>query len=252
MAKKPRLCEIIAVVSGKKTEVEKAVTDAYHRLQKPELFGGFSKTYRPLAEDGKRLPPESKQVQLRLDDVVAESCARWRELFDLTLTLDRANCGASADVEVDGTVLLTGVPVTTLLFLEKQAENLHAYVSKLPTPDAAERWHYDESQHMLVTDPEETGRTEKVQKPIVLYDATKEHPAQTQLITEDVLAGYWSKRMFTTAIPAKTKAEILARVGKLRDAVKAARERANAVEVEKQSMGDALLGYVFGTLHRGR
>lgn len=243
---RPKLCEIIAVTSGKKGEVEKAVTDSYHRLQKGELFDGLSRTYRPRTEDGEQLPAEGKQPQLHVRDLIAEACDRWVELFDLTLTLDHGNCQARADVEVDGKAVARDVPVTTLLFLEKQLANVHAFVSKIPTPDPAEVWTYDAGQDLLVTRERQTARTKKVQRPLVMYDATKEHPAQTQLITEDVVAGDWSQTLFTTRMPAREKNAILERLAKLRDAVKVARERANGIEVDKKQVGEALLGYVFG------
>lgn len=53
----PKLCEVIAVASGKKGDVEKAVTEIYHKFQKPDLFDGLQRTYRPRTDDGESLPP---------------------------------------------------------------------------------------------------------------------------------------------------------------------------------------------------
>lgn len=248
----PKLCEIIAVTAGKKGEAEKAVTEAYHKFQKGELFDGISRTYRPRAEDGEALPAESKQPQLRASDLIAESCKAWAELWDLTMTLDSGNCEAKGELLVSEDQkpysLLSSIPVTTFLFLAKQLENVQTFISKLPTPDPAEVWEYDANADMLKTAPRQTARTKKVQKPLVLYPATVEHPAQTQLITEDVIAGDWSQILFTTRITAKEKNAMMERVQRLRDAVQAARERANAQEVKKHHIGRILLNYVFGPL----
>lgn len=46
---------------------------------------------------------------------------------------------------------------------------------------------------------------QKTQRPIVLYDATDNHPAQAQLITEDVLAGLQEKVDISGAIPSTEK-----------------------------------------------
>jgi hypothetical protein len=242
----PKLHEIIAVVSGKKGEAEKAVTEAYHLLQKPEFFDGLERTYRPLEDGGEKLPPESKRPQHAVRDLVAKARARWADLFDLTATLDAGNQVAKADVEVDGKVVAKDVPVPTLLFLEKQLQDVKTFVSKLPTPDPAEEWKPDPNQGTLAAAPVETHRTKKVQKAIVLYHATPEHPAQTQLVSEDVLAGYWKTTKYTTRVPAEEKAAMLARAQALLDAVKTARERANSIAVEKKKVGDGLLAYVFG------
>lgn len=120
MAKLPRLCEIIAVVSGKKGEVDKAVTEHYHKFQKRELFDGITRDYRPRTEDGEQLPSERKYAQLRAKDMIVEAIQKWTELFNLTTTLDNGNCVAKGNIEIDGKVLVPGLPVSTLLFLEKQ------------------------------------------------------------------------------------------------------------------------------------
>jgi len=166
------------------------------------------------------------------------------------LAVDAGNQVAKADIEVDGQVVAKDLPVPTLLFLEKQLSDVRAFLDKLPVPDPAERWASDSATGMLSTEPTKTGRTKKVQKPIVLYPATEQHPAQTQLVTEDVLAGYWTTIRYTHRMPADKKAAALDRVGKLLDAVKVARERANSVDVPKREIGTSVLGYVFDGLTR--
>lgn len=242
---KPRLCEIIAVVSGKKGEVQKTVTDLYHKLQKPELFDGLQRTYKPRADGGEKLPAESKNPQLRTADLIASASRSWSDLFDLTLTLDAGNCVAAADVSAEDKVF-AAVPVTTLLFLEKQLTDIKAFVTKLPTLDPAETWEQDPAQDMYRTPPHATTRTKKVQKAIVMYDATPQHPAQTQLVTEDVIAGDWTQVNYSTRLSMREKNEMLVRVDALVVAVKTARERANAAEVDKRQIGKDMLAYVFG------
>lgn len=249
---KPKLCEIIAVVSTKKGAVEKAVTETYHLLQKGDLFDGLSKTYRSRREDGDALPAESKNPQLKVSDIVNKAAASWTELFDLMLTLDTGNCIAKGDINIEDaegkvTCIAQSLPVSTLLFLAKQLENVQTFVSKIPTPDPAETWTYSSQQDMLTTAPRQTVRTQKVEEVLVLAQATKEHPAQAKTITKDVAAGDWTNILYTTKMPAKQKNEILGRINKLLDAVKIARERANSIEVDKKKMGEAILSFVFST-----
>lgn len=245
----PKLHEIIAVTVGKKGIVEKAVTDSYHQLQKPELFDGHRKTYRPVNEnptDADKLPPDNKNASLNLAQLVKETAGRWSELFDITFTLDKGNQVAKADIVVEGGPTIKDVPVPTLLFLEKQLENMRNYVEKMPTPDPSYVWTLDANQGLLASAPEETFRSKKVQKALLMYPATTEHPAQTQLITEDVTAGIWTTIRYTSRMPANVKATILDNLSKLTDAVKVAREKANAADVEKYKMGAELVGFVFG------
>ena len=92
----------------------------------------------------------------------------------------------------------------------------------------------------------QTTKTKKVMKNHVKAEATKEHPAQVETYTEDVIIGHWTTVKFSGAVPAKEKNEMLARVSALQEAVKSAREEANGMEVEQKKMGAAVLQYVFG------
>src|SRR5262249_34725509 len=121
----PKLNQIIAIAAGKKTQAHKAITEAHQVLQKTALLDGISRTSKPRDDEGEQLPPEKKNVQLRVHDAVRGVTAALTELFDVVATQDHANTVARANVVVDGVPLLKGVPVTTLLFLEKQVVDLH-------------------------------------------------------------------------------------------------------------------------------
>ena len=133
-----------------------------------------------------------------------------------------------------------------LLFLEKQPGDLHTFITKMTELDPGSDWAVDPGTGMDKTEPTVTQRTRKVQRPITLYEATKEHPAQTQLITEEVVAGQWITVKVSGAIAAPRKKQLLARIEKLTNAVKFAREQANAIEAPDQKVGKEVLAYLFG------
>ncbi len=166
------------------------------------------------------------------------------ELMDVTASKDYANCHARADVVVEGQTLVKDAPVPFLLFLEKHLTDLHTFVDKLPNLDSADDWVSDPNSGLYKTAPIATHRTKKVQKPIVLYDATDKHPAQTQLITEDVLVGYWDTVKQSGALPLPRKRELLERLESLSQAVKFAREQANDAEATEQKIGGAIFAYL--------
>ena len=232
----PKLNQIIAVVPGKKTQAHKAITEAYQLLQKSSMLDGLNRTYRPKHEDGESLPPEQKLAREALS-----------ELFDVIFTQDSANCLAKSDVKVDGKVILAKVPVTHLLFLEKQLTDLHTFIEKLPTLDPGEEWNYNQAIDGYTSKPYETLKTKKVMKNHEKAPATEKHPAQVEVYTEDVVIGTWSSVKYSGAVPARERNEMLTRVTKLQDAVKVAREEANAMEVTPLGSGDAIFDYVFGS-----
>lgn len=243
----PKLNQIIAVANGKKSRVQAALTQFYHKVQKGEPFSGIARTYRPKDDEGEQLPDESHRVQWRVKEMLQEVREVLTDLFDLVATLDCTNCVAGADVTVDGRVLLSAIPVTHLLFLEKQLVDLHTLVSKLPTLALAEVWHYRDVPDCYATMPSESTRTKKTPRNHVKAEATKEHPAQVEMYFEDVLVGHWETTRFSGAIPEAEKNAMLERVRLLQDAVKKAREAANSVEVSERATGKAVLDYVFGT-----
>src|SRR5262245_4624791 len=241
----PKLNQIIAVQGGKKSQAKETLTDAYQKLKKSDLLSGLVRTYQPRDEDGEPLPEERKMIQLKVNELIRTVAGDLVEMFDIVATQDWANCQARADVVVDGRTLLTGVPVTHLLFLEKQLVDLRTFIDSLPTLDTAEDWEYKPETDSYVSRAAKSHRTKKVPRNHIKYEATKEHPAQVEMYMEDVWVGTWTITKFSGAIPAATRNAMLDRVRKLLDAVKSAREEANGLEVHPQKVGAALLSYVF-------
>ena len=58
-----KLCQIIAVCNGKKSQAIADFTKLYHTLQKSALFDGISRTYKPRDVEGEQLPAEMKRVR---------------------------------------------------------------------------------------------------------------------------------------------------------------------------------------------
>ena len=241
-----RLNQIIAVEKGVKSRSFQELTDAHHALQKPALLTGIARTYRPKDDEGEQLPPESTKVQIKAEEIIQQTSAILTRLFDITATKDWTNGAARADVVVDGQSLLTLVPVTYLLFLEKLLVDLHSFIKKLPTLDASETWNFDASADCWATEPVQTVKTKKIPRNHVKAEATDKHAAQVEVFYEDVVVGYWRTVKFSGALPAKRVSELLDRVEKLQQAVKFAREEANNAEVIDQKVGDKVFQFLFG------
>jgi len=240
----PKLNQIIAVEKGVKSKSYAELTEAHHAVQKAALLSGIARTYQPKDEEGEQLPPESTRVQVRTEEVLRDIATTLTKLFDVTATKDATNCVAKANVVVDDQTLLTDVPVSYLLFLEKQLADMHTFIRKLPVLDAAESWTFNESADCWSTEPVRTIRTKKVPRNHVKADATEKHPAQVEVYYEDIAIGYWTTVKFSGALPAKRVSEILERVEKLQQAVKFAREEANNTEVVARKVGEKVFGYL--------
>lgn len=240
-----KLNQVLAVSKTVKNETMRALTKAHQDVQKPALMSGIIRTYQAIDEDGETLPPESAKVQLKAEAVIQDVKAQLSRLFQVTGTIDMTNSQARADVIVDGQVLLTGVPATHLLFLEKQLVDLHTFVAKLPVLDPQWEWEMDPNIGVFTTDARTTSRTKKVPKTHVAYPATPEHPAQVVSYQEDIISGYWTTRNLSGALRQTDVSQMLRRVSLLQEAVKKAREEANMAPVSDFSSAP-ILEFLFG------
>ena len=240
-----KLSQIVGVEKTVKSETAASLKEAFDRLRRPDLFSGFTRTYRPYDEAGDKLPPERKGVQATVPDVLAQVRGALTELWDLAATKDRGNQEACADIVVGGKVLVPKVPATTLLSLEKGLAQLFEDLKAIPVLDPASEWAPDPSTGLYRTAAVEQQRTKKVPKVVVLHPATEQHPAQTQLLQEDVAVGTWSVVAHSGAMTAVERRVLLTRVSELVKAVTAAREEANTATVPSIRIADKVLGYLF-------
>lgn len=242
----PKLCQILAVEKQVKSTSDEQATALYQLLQKEALLNGVARTYAPLAEDGEKFPDERNDVQTRVHRVISKIADFTIPLYDITATRDSANLKAKADVMVDDVTILKDVPAVTLLFLEKQLVHVHTVICSLPTLPSTETWEFDTNVDAYRTPETKTSKSKKVPKVLVKAPATDKHPAQVDLVHEDVLVGYWTTFKFSGAISSEKKQELRERCEKLLAAVKFARETANQVDAPKVSIGKPLFEYLFG------
>lgn len=239
-----RLNAIIALEKGAKAHGTTTLTNMYHLIQKASLFNGLTRTYRPKNEDGDTLPDETTKVQLHGDEILREVAAAVGRMFDVTITKDTGNRFAVANIKVGDEVIATDVPVSMLLFLEKQLGELQTFLKRLPTLDPAETWTWDNSVGTHRSVGSATIRTKKVPRNHVKAEATDRHPAQVEVYTEDVPVGTWTAVKFSGAFAQTRVNEMLARISALLDAVKIAREEANSLPVADVKIGESIFKYL--------
>ena len=240
-----RLNQIIALVQGKKTRATKQLTELHHGW-KADRISGISRTYSPKEEDGDIFPAENKMVQVSVLAALEPVKKELADFYNIVATQERGNTTACADVVIDEKTILAAVPVSLLLFLEKQLIDLRTLITNLPTLPEEKEWAWDNAKNCWVSKQEQTIKTQKKIEPIVKYQATPEHPAQTDLITMDRIIGTWNTIHLSGALPKYQKEQYLHRAQMFYDAVKIAREEANSAEVVvEKRFGESVLDYLF-------
>jgi hypothetical protein len=246
MSKEQRLSQLLAQRDTVKSTTNPQFTELQKAVKVPALFQGQAKTYEKKAEDGDDQPAQNVRVQKRVADILSDMKKLCVQQFDAVASVDVGNQVAKADVVVNGTTLLTGVPVVTLLTLEKDLKQVRSVLSDLPTLDPAFDWKKDEAASLFKTSEIRTNRTAKIQKPIVLAPATEKHPAQTNLITVDETVGQWVTVNVSGAVPLDEKKKLVERCDVLIAAVQSAREEANSAKVTPVAVGAPIFDFLLG------
>lgn len=199
--------------------------------------------------------PSEADVHKEMDDTVKDkleySSGHIIRYLDAVLQKEATNQHAVADLVVDGVTIATNVPATFLLGLETKLKHIKQNIyDTIPTLQPGIKWEVDESQGggvYKMTHPEEKFRTKKVFKNHIKAEATKEHPAQVEIFTEDEKVARVITDKWCGMITPAEKSALLGRVDKLIRAVKKARQKANTIEVVDTTIGKELFKFINGS-----
>jgi len=242
----PKLYEILAVEKTKQTAVNKLLEESQAKFGKDHFFSGHYKTLSMIKDS-----PEKSAIEESFKDVkilpttVEETLGYlldfWVQSEDVLFAKNKTNQVATADVIFNDAVIALGIPVDELMGLESRLEVLRKLFDKMPTLDAGKEWkpaNDGRPGSYVAAIPEVSVKTEKVTTPVVLYEATKEHPAQVKEVTKDETVGSFTRIVYSGAATSRQKADSLATLDELLVAVKQARMRANSVEIVNDRIGN--------------
>lgn len=249
-----KLHELLAVKTNLDGQADKAVGDQKDLFNKKRHhFGSQIKQFTPLAEGSKTTVEEQSEIQTTVAKELEWLSGIFAKHMDNTYQIDIANTQARADVVLEDdkdTVLLKNVPTTALLAMEGQITKIQELVTAIPTLDPSKGFMPDAQKGPGYFQARETvnNRTKKVKKVLIKYEATKEHPAQTEVYDADEVTGTLRTQEWSTLVTPAQKADMLDRCDILLRAVRRARSRANDFEIETSGnkVGKAVLSYVFG------
>lgn len=246
-----KLHEILAVEGDREGIAKKIVHETTNVFNnKHNLFLGGTKTLKMDKaghESAEAAAQEVVEVVTTVDERLNYSRKAIVQWLDVVLTKEATNQTACADLVVDGTVLAENVPATFLLGLESKLKYIREMYQATPTLAPGTVWIPDTTAGRGIYRAEHSevrAKTAKVPQFKVLYEATKEHPAQIERWNEEVTVGRFISTPQSAMMPASRKSEILARLDSLIQATKQARMRANSVEAVESKIGDALFKYI--------
>lgn len=240
--KRPHLHELLAVEQEKKGNSERSRNQTVEAFRaKHNHFTGIRRTFKPFAVDEEKgeVAGERLEAETRLVTTVAEELDSFfstvGSVINTSLKIDDANTRALADIVVDDVVIAENVPATFLLQLEKRLREIRSVLKEIPTFDPVRIWSVDpgaDKKNVLRAEPVVTIRKQRARKYNVMYEATKEHPAQIDVMEVDEPVGEIRSYEWTGMISPGKKTALLDQLDILLNAVKQARSRANSVEVD--------------------
>lgn len=216
------------------------------QLRNAQLFFGLTKTYQPAAEDGQQLPGDKQIIRAAVPAVLAVARDALRSLINFVATKDETNRYAVGTIRINDVALVGDVPVTTLLWLEKQLVELRGILATVPVLPAEESWTWDAANGYWSTEPQKSLRQVDVPDFRTVSAESQYHAAQVVQLKKNVVEGTWTTVKHSLAIPAVDRQKLLDRVDTLILATKVAREEANAVEVRPQQLGAVIANYLVG------
>jgi hypothetical protein len=247
-----KLHELLSVAGNLKSQADKVRTDLMETFEKKrQLFGEKIVSFTPSLEGANTVVETQSDLQSTVPKELEWIAVHLAKALDIQYQISEANMEARADVVLeDGSVLLKLLPATQLLELENRLQEIQGLVVKVPTLDPAKGFILDTARGKGVFKAREVvkPRSKKVMKVLVKYEATKEHPAQTDVYNEDVPVGVILEQEWSGMITPAAKAEMLDRCEQVLRAVKRARSRANDLDVDVTSkkIGKQVLSFIFG------
>lgn len=247
--KKGQLHELLAIEGDLKGEKDKVRDEAIVTFgKKPGLFLGQLKKLEMLdasrvAEQGEERHALSETVPKKLS-YLSKAFARY---WDVKVQKESANQEARTDVEIDGTVMFTDLPVTFLLGMEEEMRQLRKVYDAIPTLQPGVDWKKDDTLGKDVykaVHPVVKNKTEKTVEHKVLVPATPEHPAQITQWNEDKTVGKYTTHSWSGMVSPAEKSKMLGKLDKVLRAFKRARQRANTQETKKLQVGKLIFDYI--------
>lgn len=247
-----RLHELLAVESQLENQANKVRADLINTFEKKRhLFEEKRVVFKPSVETERETVETQSDIQSTVKKELTWIQGHLAKALDASYQVAEANTQARADVVLDDdaqTVLLKDVPATALLELEKRIAEIQVLVNAVPTLDPAKGFVIDPQRDNAYKAREVVKtRTKKVTDVLIKYPATKEHPAQTEVITVDKSIGEIREQEWSGLVTPAEKSELLERVESVSRAVRRARSRANEVEVDSsKKIGSKILRFIFG------
>lgn len=241
-----KLHELLAVEQDRKHKANHAIGDTKKLFEKKAPhFDGMTKRYVALEENSEQIPDECKEIVTTVKSSLTDAMEIIIKGIDAHISKEETNASGTAKADlIVGDTNLGMFSATSLLALESHLNKLKDLYAQVPVLESTKKWQMDEQDGVYKTAEEVKFRSVKRPKVIVKYEATKEHPAQTDLLYLDFQVGKYETVYTSGRIPLTQKNQMVQRISTLLEAVKIARSKANNVAVNNIKIGQKIFDFI--------
>lgn len=250
-----KLHEILAIEKQTISQLNIIIQDTLNKFSKEHFFKGWIKRLKMLVDSPNNTAIESagsenREVVTTVQETLTYFFEHWIKAEDIQYRKNLANQNAKANIVIGNDLNIPDVPVDELMGLENRLLKVRELLQYTPTFDATKNWEKSTIREgvLRAVQDEVTTKTEKIVTPVILYEATKEHPAQIKEVSKDEIVGTFTTTLYTGAISSWQKSELIKRVELILEEVKKARMRANCVEVPDGKIAKELIDYIMKPL----
>ncbi len=243
---KAQLHELLAVEPTLKKKAQAFTVEAIKTFTKKQShFEGQIRRFHKKDDDGPEFPNEDVMLVADVTEKLAFVGKHYSNFLDALVQKEETNTEAKASFTLDGKEHI--LSAQSLLSLETALNNFKPLLTVIPTLTPGEAWETSPGLTEYRGNIKETLKMKKIQEPLIMSPATREHPAQVQLVSKDIPIGSWHTQRLSTALSVEDKSDMIERIDNLIGTVKQARMRANKQEVSKVKIGDQLIKHILGS-----
>lgn len=241
-----KLHELLAVEQDRKNKANIALGETKSVFSKKDAyFDGMVKRYIALEENAENIPDEVKEIVTTVKDKLTEMMESVIVAIDANLSKEETNASNTAKSElIVNDVKFGTFSATSLLAMETALTKLKEVYETVPTLDNTRKWNFDKQTGLYRTPEEIKFRSIKRAKVIVKYEATKEHPAQTELLQIDEQVGKYETVYTSGRLTSSQRSQLLKRIDELLEAVRIARVKANNIEAQNVKIGKKIFDFI--------
>ncbi len=244
-----KLHELLAVESDKLGVANKIIEETHKVfISKHEHFEEFHKHLESFLEDERTDASEEHRAMVTtVPKKIKWMLDSFMSYLDLLYQKELTNRKACSDLTIGGTTIAKDVPAVYLLGLENKFKAVRKVFEVLPTLKPGVEWTPDEQRGDGVykaVHTEKKFKTAKTFQHQVLYDATKEHPAQIEKWEETKNVGVYNTERYSGMTTPLKKAMYLSRIDQVIQACKKARQRANCEPIVSGKIGKNIIDFI--------